>query len=174
MRLLPLACVALGLAACAESGAPTAPMPTPAATGVTSDPVRSAIINANDFFSRPQAGQPARAGRAIADIEYLAEVMPNDPRYRTAGARGLTELQVARREARSALGVAPGAPSADVVRGLRDASAALETGNRAGAEAALPRNVFTLGPAQTIQRLGQPPRVPSASGALLGLAAPGR
>ena len=176
MRLLPVACLALGLAACTETGTPTASMPTPGAPGtsVTSDPIRDAAFDANDFFARPQAGQPARAARAIADIEYLAEVMPSDPRYQTSGARGLTELQIARREARSALGIPRNAASADVVRGLRDASAALQANNRPAAEAALPRNVFTLGPAQTIQRLSQPPRVPSARGALTGLASPGR
>lgn len=173
MRLLPLACLALGLAACQEANPPPSPIPPPA-TGVTTDPVRDAAFEANSFFARPRAGQPAAAARAIADIEYLAETMPTDPRYQTAGARGLTELQIARREARSALGIPISARGADVVSGLRGAATALDAGDRRAAEAALPTSVFPLGPAQTIERLGQPPRVPSARGALTALGGPGR
>lgn len=169
MRLLPITCIALGLAACAETSAPSAPAPVPPTAAVTTDPARTAILGANDFFARPQAGQPARAARAVADIEFLAETLPRDPRFQTAGARGLTQLQVARREARRELGIPAGASSAEVTRGLRDAATALDANDRAAAEAALPRSVFTLGPAQTVQRLSRPPRVPSARGALAGL-----
>lgn len=167
MRLLPLACVVLGLAACEQ--APLPPITTAAGIPVTADPIRTAVLNASNFFARPQANQPAAAARAIADVEFLAATMPGDPRHQTANARGLAELQVARREARAALGVPAGSSSDAMVRGLRDAATALDANDRRAAEAALPREVFPLGPAQTIRRLAQPPRVPSARGALTAL-----
>lgn len=173
MRLVLTACLVLGLSACAESQAPFATASqSPVSSGpVTEDPVRRAIVNASEFFSRPPTGQPAAAAAAMADLEFLAQEMPGNPRYQAAPGASLTSLQQARREGRAALGIAPGAPSDKVVSSLRAAATALDAGNRSAAEAALPRDVFTLGGATTLQRLAQPLRLRNATTAFASLSA---
>ncbi|GGJ40631.1 hypothetical protein [Neoroseomonas lacus] len=174
MRLLSIAFVGLALAACAPdagSGAVSGSVAPLSASSVTEDPIRSAIIDASAFFTHPRANQPAAAANAIADIEYLADAMPTNPRYQAAPGVSLTSLQLARQEGRTALGIAPNAPNGQVAAGLRDAAVALNAGDRAAAEAALPQDIFTLGPDQTISRLSQPPRVRNAVQAFAGLAA---
>ena len=173
MRLSPAAALLLGLAACATeappapSAAPVSPS-TPSA-GLPREGVRSAAIDANSWFARPRAGQPAAAARAMAQLEFVAQNLPNDPHYAGANPGGLNQLQIARREARTALGIPASATSDDVVRGLRDAAIALETNNMGAARTALRPDVFTAGPEETIRRLGAPPRVPSARPALAAL-----
>lgn len=169
MRTVSLAAIALALAACAAQGPPQPPPVSPVAAepGLPLDDIRRAAVDANSWFARPRAGRPAEAARAHAELEYLAEVLPTTPRY--AGAN-VSQLMVARREARAALAIAPDAASNDVVRGLRDASTALAAGNGTAAAAALPRAVFTAGPQETIRRLSAPPRVRSARPAFVALA----
>lgn len=171
MLRLGLAILLTGLAACAADTTPSAPpvSPIPAAAGLPTDEYRTAALEANSWFARPQAGQPARAARAIGELEFLAQNLPNNPRYPNANPRALNQLQIARREARSALGIPANADSNAVVRGLRDASVALAANDRAAAAAALPRATFGAGPEETIRRLGIPPRVPSARPALAAL-----
>ena len=85
----------LAVAACS----PTTPPPTmPAAApgSVTADPIRSAMLEAAGYFRRPQPNQPAATARAIADIEFLAEAVPRDPRWQASPAQALTQLQQAR------------------------------------------------------------------------------
>ncbi|MBR0671858.1 hypothetical protein [Neoroseomonas soli] len=162
---------ALAVAACAPAQPPPT-LGTPAGQGaVTTDQIVTARQDAAAFFARPQAGQPAAAARAIADIEYLAGAVPTDPRWQTAGAGAVTQLAQARSEARRALGIPANAPAQQVIDGLQGAAAALDANDRAAVARALPRGVFTAGPDQTVRRLSQPPRVPSASGALFALAA---
>lgn len=169
MRTVSLAAIALALAACAAQGPPQPPPISPFAAqpGLPQDEIRRAAIDANSWFARPRAGLPAEAARAHAELEYLAEVLPTTPRY--AGAN-VNQLMIARREARTALAIAPDAPANDVVRALRDAATALAAGDGTAAAAALPRALFTAGPQETIRRLGAPPRVPSARPALVALA----
>lgn len=174
MRHLSIAFVGLSLAACAPdagSGAVSGNVAPISASSVTEDPIRSAIIDASAFFTHPRANQPAAAAIAIADIEYLADAMPLSPRYQAAPAASFASLQLARHEGRRALGIAPNAPNGRVVAGLRDAAVALNAGDREAAGAALPRDIFTLGPDQTISRLSQPPRVRNAVQAFASLAA---
>lgn len=113
------------------------------------------------FFRAPQANQPAAAARAIAELEWLADNLPNNPRYQTASATGLNQLQQARWEARNALGIPRGASNQAVINGLAGASRAIEANNQTALAAALPRTIFPLGPEATVQRLAQPPAVPS-------------
>lgn len=161
---------ALVAAGCAPSQPPPT-LPGPGSRGaVTPDPITTARQNAAEYFRNPQAGQPARAARAIADIEFLAGAVPADPLWQTASGNALTLLSQSRNEARRALGVPASAQSQAVIDGLMAAAAALDANDRAAVARALPRSVFTAGPQQTVRRLSQPPRVPSASGALGALA----
>lgn len=158
-------------AACAPASPPAVMPATAPAGAVTTDRITAARQDASAFFRAPQAGQPAQAARAIADLEFLASAVPTDPRWQTASANALTQLSQARDQGRRALGVAPRADAQAVIDGLLGASRGLEANDRAAVAQALPRNVFTLGPDQTVQRLAAPPRIPSASGALLALSA---
>jgi hypothetical protein len=164
----------LAAAACAPATPPpTLPSSGGAAGAVTTDPITAARQNASAFFRAPQANKPADAARAIADIEFLAGAVPSDPRWQSQSGNAVTQLAQARNEARRALGIAPQAGAQAVIDGLMSAATALEANDRAGVARALPRNVFTAGPEQTVRRLATPPRVPSASAALYALAAGG-
>ena len=161
----------LAAAACApQPPPPTLPGGAPEGA-VTTDRITSARQDAAAFFRAPQAGQPARAARAIADIEFLAGAVPADPRWQTASANAMTQLVQARNQARNALGIPATAQAQAVIDGLMAAATALDANDRAAVARALPRAVFTAGPDQTVRRLGQPPRIPSASAALAALAA---
>jgi hypothetical protein len=159
---------ALTVAACG----PTAPPPTipvSAAPGErVIDPIVRAGNNATAFFRRPQPNQPAAAARAIADIEFLAGTVPTDARWQTSGAA--VQLVQARNQGRQALGIPSSAPAQGVIDGLTRAADALDANDQAAAAQALPRSIFTAGPQQTIRRLAQPPRIPTASAALAALA----
>ncbi len=160
---------ALALAACA----PTAPPPTiplSAAPGErVIDPITRAANNATALFRRPLPNQPAAAARAIADIEYLAGAVPGDPRWQASAAP--VPLAQARDQGRQALGIPAGAPAQGVIDGLTRAADALDANDRAAAEQALPRIIFTAGPQETLRRLAAPPRIRSASAALAAVAA---
>lgn len=158
----------LAVAACS----PTTPPPTmPAAApgSVTADPIRSAMLEAAGYFRRPQPNQPAATARAIADIEFLAETVPRDPRWQASPAQALTQLQQARSEGRRALGIPASAPPQSVIDGLQAAATALDANDRAALAPALPRSIFSAGPDATVQRLSAPPRIPSAGAALASL-----
>ncbi|WP_198371832.1 hypothetical protein [Roseomonas rosulenta] len=162
---------ALAVAACG----PTTPPPTlPGTAGagtVTTDPITVARQNAGAFFRQPQPNQPAAAARAIADIEYLTGAVPADPRWQTASGQAMNQLTLARNQGRQALGIPASAPAQGVIDGLMRAADALDANDRAAAAQALPRSIFTAGPEQTIRRLAQPPRIPTAGAALAALAA---
>ncbi len=160
---------ALAAAACTSSAPPPTMPATAGGPAVTSDPITTARLGASEFFRSPQAGQPAAAARAIADIEFLADRVPSDPLWQTARASALTGLAQSRDEARRALGIPARASGQAVIDGLTSAATALEANDRAAVARALPRNVFTAGPEQTVRRLSAPPRVPSATGALAAL-----
>ncbi|MBW6397450.1 hypothetical protein KPL78_06300 [Roseomonas sp. HJA6] len=164
--------LSLTVAACAPQGPPPS---LPQSLGgseaaVGRDPVVVVGQSVVGFFRSPQANQPAAAARAIAELEWLADTLPRNPRWMTASATGLNELQQARWEARSALGIPQRAPAQAVVSGLAAASQAIEANDQAALARALPRNVFTLGPQETVQRLSQPPSVPSVMQAYWSLA----
>jgi hypothetical protein len=158
---------ALLLAACAPpSPPPTLPATlTPQASlGLTPITVGD---NAAAFFASPRAGQPASAARAFADLEWLADTLPTNPMWiGSANTDALLQLQQARNEARQALGIPSRASNQAVVNGLAAAAVALTRNDRAALTRALPRNVFTLGPEATVERLAQPPNVLLAQPAL--------
>ncbi|MBR0651512.1 hypothetical protein GXW78_17715 [Roseomonas terrae] len=163
--------LALAVAACAPEGPPpTLPQSLgggPAAVG--RDPMVLVGQEVVGFFRNPQANQPAEAARAVAELEWLADTLPRNPRWQTANATGLTALQQARYEARSALGIPQNAPAQSVINGLSAASTAIAANNQAALASALPRNVFPVGPQAVVQRLSAPPSVPSAMQAAFAL-----
>ncbi|MFC7538901.1 hypothetical protein ACFQU2_04710 [Siccirubricoccus deserti] len=82
-RFLPTAATLLLLGACAmPPPAPNAQLPFDALVGA-GDPVRSAVASTSFAFSHQGqlAGQPADAARALAQMEYLAVELPNNPRF---------------------------------------------------------------------------------------------
>jgi hypothetical protein len=153
----------LAVAACTPAGPPpTLPQSLGGPEGmVTRDPVVQVGQAVIGFFRAPQANQPAAAARAIAELEWLADSMPTNPRWQTASAVGLNDLAVARWEARNALGIPRTASGQAVINGLAAAATAIDANNQAALATALPRSVFPLGPQATVQRLSQPPSVPS-------------
>jgi hypothetical protein len=155
----------LALAACGRET--SAPPLLAAGNPVGTDPVRTAVLDASAYFARPEPNQPARAARGFANLELAGQGVPTHPIYRER--QGLPQLELARQEARRALAIAPNAPSDRVVSGLRAAAEALDANDRAAFDAALPRDVFTAGPAGTLRRLSQPPTVRNARPALVGL-----
>lgn len=162
------------VAACAPEGPPPT-LPGASDAMVGRDPVVAVGQAVIGFFRAPQANQPAAAARAIAELEWLADTMPRNPRWQTASATGLNDLAQARWEARNALGIPRNAPAQGVINGLSAAAGAIEANNQTALAAALPRSIFPLGPAATVQRLSQPPSVPSvmqAAWALSGGAGP--
>ncbi|GGI97788.1 hypothetical protein [Neoroseomonas lacus] len=151
----------LATAACTQPERTTLPEGLGPQGAVSRDPSVAVGQEIVDFFRTPQPNQPAAAARAIAELEWLADTLPSNPRYQTASATGLNELAQARSEARTALGIPRAASNQAVINGLAGAARAIEAGNQQALAAALPRNVFTLGPQATVQRLSQPPSVPS-------------
>ncbi|HWT11090.1 MAG TPA: hypothetical protein VN329_18100 [Roseomonas sp.] len=151
----------LAATACAPVERTTLPEGVGPQGAVSRDPSVAVGQDVVAFFRQPQANQPAAAARAIAELEWLADNLPNNPRWQTASATGLNELSQARWEARTALGVPRGASSQGVINGLAAASRAIEGNNQTALAAALPRAIFPLGPQATVQRLSQPPSVPS-------------
>ncbi|WP_198377394.1 hypothetical protein [Neoroseomonas rubea] len=164
--------VILVLAGCAAQ--PGTPVTLPAGSAPAPGIVDEAVTVGQDiaaFYRRPQAGQPAAAARAIAEIEWLAATLPMSPRWSTIGGSGMTQLQLARNEARAALGIPPGAPAQSVINGLAAASTALAANDSAGVARALPRATFPLGPEETVRRLSAPPQNRSIMAALASLSA---
>jgi hypothetical protein len=161
-RSLMIALPALGVSACAGlAPVETASLPRNFVDGA-GDPTRAAAISAGSAFGNPRqlAGQPGRAARAIAQMEYLAVELPSSPMLRNQAGTLQPELQAARREWRGALGVAPNAPAQRVINGLLAASQAIEDGRQDALRAALTSDVFTAGAEGTVARLGALPPLP--------------
>ena len=108
---------------------------------------------------------------AIAALDYLAGDVATSARFTGIDPVSVRQLLAGRREARRALGIAPGASSTQVVGDLLAAYQALAKHDVAAARAALPAGVFTLGPDRTILTLANLPPLPVAAGALSAIAA---
>ena len=158
----------LGTAACAQQPAATLPgslTPTAAA-----DPVVPVGVEMARFFRNPQPNRPAEAARAIAELEWLADNLPSNPRWQNASSVGLNGLQQARWEARTALGIPRSARGQAVINGLAAAAQAIEANDQAALARALPRSTFPLGPQETVRRLAAPPAVRDAVSAYESIA----
>lgn len=148
--------VFLALAGCAEN-------PSANYLGGFGDPLRGAALYAprNLGDTSRWAGQPAEAAVAAEQLEFLTSGLPASPRYAPElNPAVVQQLEVARSEMRTYLGIAPAAEPAVVIASLRRAGDALRAGNRAGAEGALTGPAFTAGPAGTLARLSAMPRLP--------------
>ena len=155
--------VALTLAACAPVPPPWVTLPPDLIQGA-GDPSRAAILEAAAAFGNPASlqGQPARAARAVAELEYLAVAIPYYPRWQNFAAGIGVSLQQARAEARAALGIPTDAAPQAVMDGLFNAARFLRASDQAGALAALAPPTFSLGGAETLARLGNLPALPDA------------
>jgi hypothetical protein len=165
MRRHPAIALLLLAAACA----PQAPSPTlpagVAAPGAGSQPVLGVGREVAGFFRNPQPNQPAAAARAIAELEWLADNLPTNPRWQQASAVGLNGIQQSRWEARRALGIPERAPGQAVINGLAAAARAIDANDQPALARALPRNIFPLGPQETVRRLAAPPQIRDIMGA---------
>jgi hypothetical protein len=162
LLMLPL------LAACAQGPLPdTARLPRDAVVGA-GDPMRSAVISANAIFAQrsPAAGHPADAARAIAQMEFLAVDLPQNMSLTNASSTLLPDLNIARREWRGALDIAPDAPAQPVINALYAAGRALDAGNAEAAAAALPASLFRKGGSATVAQLASLPRLPNTAAAV--------
>lgn len=161
--VLPL----LGAAACTLPPAPPSVSLPPDAFVGAGDDTRAAIFSTATAFSSPAtlANRPAEAARAVAQLEYLAEEIPNGPRWIGVSPNVTTALVEARNEARAALGIAPTAPPQAVIDQLYAASRALRVGDRVAAERSLSPAVFQGGGAATLSRLAALPPMPRANNA---------
>lgn len=162
----------LSLAACAPSGPPPTLPQSLGGSGaiVGRDPIVVVGQEVVAFYRDPQPNQPAAAARAIAELEWLADTLPNNPRWMTASDVGINSLVESRWTARRALGISQSTPGQAVINGLAAAANAIDSNNQSGLSAALPRNIFPLGPQQTIARLSQPPSLPDVMQAYWALA----
>jgi hypothetical protein len=107
---------------------------------------------------------------AMAAVDFLAGYVATSARFTGINYFAVQQLLAGRQEERRILGVAPGATSTQVVNALLDANAALRRHDLNAARAALPADVFTLGPERTIEILANLPPQPLAAGALSAIA----
>ncbi|WP_431269792.1 hypothetical protein [Dankookia sp. P2] len=158
---LPLA-ILLSVSACGpQPPQVSASLPPDAILGA-GDPLRSAAANTSVVFGSPQqlAGRPAEAARAVAQMEYLAVQIPNNPRFPGVSPTVESQFVAARREWRGALGIPAEQPPQAVIESLYAASRALQAGQKDAAAAALPAHVFPQGGQTALLRLASLPRLP--------------
>ncbi len=106
------------------------------------------------------AGNPARAARALAAEDWLAGQTILYGNYGTYSPGGELSWQQFRQQARAAIGVAPSAPSQELVNRLLAVNSALKAGQPEAAKAQLASPIFTLGPDKTLAALTNLPRLP--------------
>ena len=166
-RLVRLGMIAATLGGCTFTPPPdTAIMPrTQAGAPIMSD--QGAIGLASYVLGSPSRydGHPVDAARSLAAIDYLAGALYSNPRWVGIPAQHKQLMLQARGEVRSLLAVPPGTSSQAVVDGLVAAGAAIESGNGAAARAALPAEVFGLGPERTLALLQNLPSLPASNAA---------
>jgi hypothetical protein len=104
------------------------------------------------------AGNPERAARAIAAEDWLAGQTQLTGEFGTYAPVNEVSWYELRREARSAIGVAPNAPSQVVVDQLLAAADALKAGHDPAP--ALTSPVFSHGPTETLAALSNLPPLP--------------
>ncbi len=117
------------------------------------------------------ANDPLDAVKAVIAVEYLADQLNVSPRWIMMSPFAKQEMVQARVEVRRVLGIAPGAPSQDVVNALLRVAASLQAGDHDEAQRALATPVFSLPPAETLQMLTNMPFIRSANIATMDAAA---
>jgi hypothetical protein len=108
------------------------------------------------------AGRPATAAFAMAQLEYVTETLPVDPRYTQLAPGVARELVLARSELRDALGAAPAASSSVMTIALLDVAGRLRAGDLAGAARSMPAPLFQPGGAESVARLSELGPLPQA------------
>lgn len=171
IRVLP---VLVALAACG-------PMPPrldvarlpPNAFGTYADGDIGAINISAWAFADPSRtrGDPADAALAVAAVDYLAGELNYSPRWDFMSPLTKMQMVQARAEVRAFLGIAPSAPSQDVVDQLLYAAQALTAGNPQGAMNALTPPAFLTPSPQTLARLENMPYLTMANVATMHAAA---
>jgi hypothetical protein len=155
---------ALALAGCAQGGLTpldTATMPLNPSGGPKLNQ-NEAIALASWALKDPAntAGHPGWAARALAAEDWLAgqtQLYGNFGSYSPGGELSWAQF---RQQARAAIGVAPGAPSQQVVDRLLATADALDAGHADAAKAQLAAPIFSLGPDGTLRALGNLPPLP--------------
>ena len=129
------------------------------------DPDVRAVQQAQWAFADPgrTQGRPVEAIRAAASMDYIAGQLNVSPRWANIPALTKQMLLQGRVEVREALGVAPGAPSQEVVNRLAYAGNALTAGDTQAAETALGQPVFGQSGDVTLQRLANLPYLQAAN-----------
>jgi hypothetical protein len=154
--------VCLVLAACDAGGGggfdPGLAAVPPDTFGQGDQDIAAANLAQYDFADTGRIyGKPADAARGAAAVEFLAAQVTNGARAVNVSQMSKDQLVGARQAVRQALGIAPDANAQAVVNALLAAAGAIDTGDEAALRTALQTPVFTLLPAQTMQRLGDVP-----------------
>jgi len=146
-------------AGCAVTPPPDTARLPPNAFGTYADGDIGAINQAQWAFANPARtrNDPVDAARAVAAVDYLAGALSTSPRWDFMSPITKQEMLRARAEVRQAVGIAPGAPSQEVVDRLLYAGNALAAANRASADSALQPPVFAAGPQRTFAVLSNMP-----------------
>ncbi len=162
MRPIVATLALLPLLACAPvAPGPTASLP-PGATQGAGDPLRGAVLTtAYIFNNQASLANPASAARAVANIEYLAVNLAQDPSLGRMSDGGF-QLAAARTELRGAIGITPDAPPQLVIDALYAAASALAAQDMAAAAAALPVAAFPDSRASVV-RLTALPSLPASA-----------
>ena len=142
----------------------TARMPA-GALGGGLDPDVAAVNLAQWAFADASRtyGRPVEAARAAASMDYIAGQLYTSPRWANISPLTKEQLLQGRQEVRTALGVAPGATSQQVVDSLTSAASALAAGDQAGATRVLGAPVFAAGADQVLTRLSNMPYLQMAN-----------
>ncbi len=174
-RLL-LSVLLLAAAGCAEMRRPPPPPPPGDLLGsrpdARVDPLRAGIEATASAFADAGlslAEKPALAAQAAAQLEYLAQNLPNSRNYAGISAPALRDLALARDELREALGINATAPAPQVMQALLDAARALRAGQAEAAASALPPAWFRPGGTGSIRRFAEPGPLPQAARASTAL-----
>jgi len=167
-RTILLASLA-GLAGCAAPPGPrVAPdpfgfPPSPRGLGLEpgSDAVWVSLLQASTAFAAPARNigtNPPYAARLVGMVEYLTAMILIEPRFQTLPPLVQPYLSEGRTEMRAAFGIAQTASPQSVIDAFAGASARLEGGDRAAAEASL--RPVVADPARTVATLGAVPFLP--------------
>jgi hypothetical protein len=165
LRLLRAACLVALLAGCVSVKPPpdTAVIPAWAAQTWQGDIV--AILHAQWAWADPSRthGYPAQGALAVAEIDYLAGMLSTNLQWVALSPFAKLRMSQARVDVRAVLGITPDASSQAVVDAMLATQTALDAGDRQAALRCLSMPIFTLGPEQTLTRLGDLPYVQTAN-----------
>ena len=153
------------LAACAGGApVPVTALPQDPSLGFA-DPTRQAIIHASYVFPSPASlrGNPAEAAQAISEAEHLAVELRHGPRWIGMSPLVSMAFERARPEWRGVLGIPPEAPPQAVIDAMTTVRAALASGNRQAAAAAMRPPLLLPGGEAALARLSDLPPLPQTA-----------